>query len=63
MSKQTVDSGKGNKKRDPDLAAAEVAMQRAAAKARQKAKQVGAGVVLWKDGQIVEERQNTSVGE
>ena len=63
MSKHTVDSGKGNKQRDPDLAAAEIAMKRAAANARQKAKQVGAGVVLWKDGQVVEERQNTSAGE
>lgn len=63
MRKQTVDSGKGNKERDPDLAAAEIAMKRAAAKARQKAKQVGAGVVLWKDGQVVEERKNTSAGE
>jgi uncharacterized protein YggE len=63
MSKQTVDSGKGNKKRDPDMAAAEIAMKRAAAKARQKAKQVGTGIVLWKDGQVVEERQNTSSGE
>ena len=63
MSKQTVDSGKGNKERDPDLAAAEIAMKRAAAKARQKANQAGAGVVLWKDGQVVEERRNTSAGE
>lgn len=63
MSKQTVGPGKGNEKRDPDLAAAEIAMKRAAAKARQKAKQVGAGVVLWKDGQVVEEWQNTSAGE
>lgn len=63
MSKQTVDSSKGNKKRDPDLAAAEIAMKRAAVKARQKASQVGAGVMLWKDGQVVEERQNTSTGE
>jgi LDH2 family malate/lactate/ureidoglycolate dehydrogenase len=63
MSKHTIDSGKGNKQRDPDLAAAEIAMKRAAAKARQKAKQVGVGVVLWKDGQVVEEWQNTSAGE
>jgi tRNA(Arg) A34 adenosine deaminase TadA len=63
MSKQTIDSGRGDKKRDPDLAAAEIAMKRAAAKARQKAKQVGAGVVLWKDGQVVEERQNSSADE
>ena len=63
MSKQTIDSGKDNEKRDPDLAAAEIAMKRAAAKARQKAHQAGAGVVLWKDGHVVEERQITSAGE
>ena len=34
-----------------------------AVKARQKARQVGAGVVEWKDGHVVEEWQNTSAGE
>lgn len=58
MSNQSVDSGKENKRRDPDLAAAEIAMKRAAEKARQRAREVGAGVVVWKDGRIVEERQN-----
>ncbi|QBQ56103.1 hypothetical protein [Nitrosococcus wardiae] len=58
MSDQSVDSGKENKRRDPDLAAAEIAMKRAAEKARQRAREVGAGVVVWKDGHIVEERQN-----
>jgi len=50
MSDKTMASGNEPKKRDPDLAAAEIAMKRAAAKARQRAKQVGAGVVVWKDG-------------
>lgn len=63
MKNLPVHPAKGNNKRDPDLVAAEIAMKRAAAKARQKANQVGAGVVLWKDGQVVEERQNTSAGE
>jgi LDH2 family malate/lactate/ureidoglycolate dehydrogenase len=63
MSDKAMDSGKEAKKRDPDLAAAEIAMKRAAAKARQKAKQVGAGVVVWKNGRIVEERQSLQVGE
>jgi LDH2 family malate/lactate/ureidoglycolate dehydrogenase len=63
MSKQTIDSGRGDKKRDPDLAAAEIAMKRAAVKARQKARQAGVGVVVWKDGRIVEERQNSSADE
>ena len=63
MSKQTVDSGAGNKKRDPDLAAAEIAMKRAALKARERATRTGSGVVVLKDGQIVEERPNTPAGE
>lgn len=57
MSEKIMDSGKEPEKRDPDLAAAEIAMKRAAAKARHRAKQVGAGVMVWKDGRIVEERQ------
>ena len=63
MSNQSVDASKKGKKRDPDLAAAEIAMKRAAAKARQKAYQVGAGVVVWKDGRVVEQRQKMSAGK
>ena len=60
MSKQPVDSSQKQKRRDPDLVAAEIAMKRAAHKAREKARKVGAGVVVMKDGQIVEERQDSS---
>ena len=63
MSKQNRNSSQKQVKRDLDLMAAEIAMKRAAAKARQKASQVGAGIVLWKDGRVVEERQNSSAGE
>lgn len=63
MSEKSVNSGKEPKKRDPDLAAAEIAMKRAAAKARQRAKQVGGGVAVWKDDHVVEERQNTPAGK
>lgn len=63
MIEKNMDSGKEPKKRDPDLAAAENAMKRAAQKARQRAKQAGTGVVVWKDGHVVEERQNSSAGE
>lgn len=62
MSNQTIDPGKGSRKRDPDMAAAEIAMKRAARKAREKASRVGTGVVVLKDGQIVEERQGFPVG-
>jgi len=57
MRNQTVDAGKKGKKRDSDLAAAEVAMKRAAQKARERARQVGSGVAVLRDGKIVEERQ------
>ncbi len=63
MSEQIVDSNKQNQNRDPDLAAAEIAMKRATAKARQKARQVGAGVVVWKDGRVVEEPLHTPASE
>jgi LDH2 family malate/lactate/ureidoglycolate dehydrogenase len=58
MRNQTVDAGKKGKKRDPDLAAAEVAMKRAAQKARERARQVGSGVAVLRDGKIVEDRQD-----
>ena len=48
------------KERDPDLINAEVALRRAAQKARQKAGQAGIGVVVVQDGKIVEERPDRS---
>lgn len=63
MSDTNINSNKEPKKRDPDLAAAEIAMKRAAAKARKRAKQVGTNVVVWKDGRLVEEPQNSLFGE
>lgn len=59
ISAATVDSSKKFKKRDPDLIAAEIAMQRASQKAREKARRAGDGVVVVKDGGIVEERPKT----
>ncbi|MBZ0263494.1 hypothetical protein K8I28_02385 [bacterium] len=59
--KQNID--KVQRMRDPDLAAAEIAMKRAAKKAQQKASRLGTGVVVWKDGRVVEERQSTPTGE
>ena len=59
MSNQSVDASKKGKKRDPDLAAAEVAMKRAAQKARERARQVGSGVAVLRDGKIIEERQDS----
>ncbi|MDA8084546.1 MAG: hypothetical protein M0024_12885 [Nitrospiraceae bacterium] len=61
MSTKTADSGEKDKKRDPDFIKAEIAMQRAALKAREKAKRTGAGVVVVKDGGIVEERPESDM--
>lgn len=57
MSKQMTDSRKGTQKRDPDMVGAEAAMKRAAAKARELARQIGEGVMIWKNGQVVELRE------
>lgn len=56
MSANNIGSNKKNKKRDPDFITAEIAMQRASRKAREKARRAGGGVVVVKDGGIVVER-------
>lgn len=48
------------KPRDPDLAGAEIAIQRAALKVREKARRIGRGVIVWRDGEIVEDRGKIS---
>jgi LDH2 family malate/lactate/ureidoglycolate dehydrogenase len=58
MTNQSRDNLKDVKKRDPDLIGAEAAMKRAARKARERARQAGIGVVVMKNGKIVEERQD-----
>jgi len=42
-------------KRDPDLVNAEIALKRAAKKAREEARKTGISVVVLKDGEIKEE--------
>lgn len=59
MSAKATGSSEIGKTRDPDFVKAEVAMQRAAQKAREKAKLTGAGVVVLKDGGIMEDRSVT----
>ncbi|MBP6368144.1 MAG: hypothetical protein KBA82_05845 [Nitrosomonas sp.] len=56
MSNQTVNSGEKQKRRAPDLAVVEIAMKRAAQRARERAKRIEAGVVVLKDNHIVEEK-------
>ena len=59
MSVSSTATNKSGKKRDSDFIKAEAAMQRAALKAREKAKRVGSGVVVLKEGRIVEESSDT----
>lgn len=56
MSAMKIDVSEKQKERDLDLINAEVALKRAAQKARQRAGQSGIGVVVVEDGKIVEER-------
>ena len=56
MSSEKLDSNKDEKKRDPDFINAEIALKRAARKARQRAQQAGIGVIVLQDGKIMEER-------
>ncbi|MFO7605135.1 MAG: hypothetical protein R6W72_02360 [Desulfurivibrionaceae bacterium] len=55
MSAKAIDLEQKDRKRDPDFIKAEIAMQRAAQKAREKARRVGAGVMVLREGKIVEE--------
>jgi len=44
-----------NREEDPDILGAENALRRAAQRARERAKRAGIGVIILKDGKIVEE--------
>jgi hypothetical protein len=55
MSAEKADDGRDKRKRDPDFINAEIALKRAALKARQRAAQAGIGVIVLQDGQIMEE--------
>ena len=57
MNDKTIDSKREKNSRDPDFVKAETAMKRAALKARKKARQTGSGVVILKNGQLVEEQK------
>lgn len=63
MNKKTMDSDQRLNNRDPDLAGVEAALKRAVLKAREKAQAVGRGVIIWKDGRIVEELPDGSITE
>ena len=58
MSGQTAPSVEKKKERDPDLVNAEIALKRAARRARVQAEKAGIGVIVLHDGQIIEELLN-----
>lgn len=58
MTVKTSDPTPRKQERDPDLANAEIAMQRAARKAREIARKAGISVVYLKDGEIREEYEH-----
>jgi hypothetical protein len=55
MTNQQGNANARNREEDPDILGAENALRRAGQRARQRAKQAGIGVVILKDGEIVEE--------
>jgi hypothetical protein len=61
MSARSIGSNRKDKKRDPDFIKAEAAMKRASQKAPEKAKRAGAGVMVLKNGRIVEELQDSEM--
>ena len=52
------DQNRSEQKRDPDLVNAEIALKRAARKAREIARKSGTSVVILKDGEIREEQSD-----
>jgi len=49
------------RERDPDFVNAEIALKRAARKARLRAFQAGVGVIVIRDGRITEERPDNAI--
>lgn len=49
------------RERDPDFVNAEIALKRAAQKARLRALQAGIGVIVVHDGHIIEERPDKAI--
>lgn len=62
MNTEDVDVSQPQRARDPDFIHAEAALLRAAQLARRRAWQAGIGVIVMKDGKIVEEMQDREPG-
>ena len=58
----STDMKRAERSRDPDMVNAEVAMQRAAIKARNIARKAGTAVVVMREGKIVEDREHLQEG-
>ena len=56
MTNKTTNQSTSEQKRDPDLVNAEIALKRAAYKARENARKAGTSVIVLKDGEIREEQ-------
>jgi len=56
MTSKKEGSSNNEKQRAPDFINAEIAMKRAAQKARKRALQAGIGVMVYRDGRIIEEK-------
>jgi hypothetical protein len=56
MTTNTPNQTTSGHERDPDLVNAEIALKRAAQKAREVARKAGTSVVILKDGEIREEQ-------
>ena len=61
MTEKKLGKKQDEQKRDPDLVNAEIAMKRAANRARELARKAGTSVVIYENGTIKEEHETTDV--
>ncbi len=62
MNAEVIDTNQQQRAQDADIVNSEIAMHRAAQLARRRAWQAGIGVIVMKDGKIVEEMQDEEAG-
>lgn len=62
MNTEVLDADQPQRAHDSDIFNSETAMLRAARLARRRARQAGIGVIVLKDGKIVEEMQDQEPG-
>ncbi len=61
MTTQPTSPEEKKQERDPDIAASEAAIKRAAQKARDRARTAGTGIIVMQDGKIKEAPPDTPV--